>query len=709
MWEPFGLSWRPFRMTRGRTPWIRHLSACFAAAVMLVGPGLSARAQTGIQVDATAGIGGYAAPNEPLVVSVTVNSEVLFAGEIELNASGALIRVPAEVPAGSTKTFDIIAPPFAGQVTRVRLYATGVEVPVATTVLQLRLPGDDLLVGVHGFGNEVVQQLGRVRTDIADVPVQAIGLSSLSAPFDPLGYVVAGELGDDPGPLLDWVDKGGRLITTDGVAGLDIAGGSGLRAAGRMWGGTLYGYGDGEILMVDDIADLSDSWSSVLRPIPVEVANRDPWQTPERALAQAASNSGGSKAQSLPWLLAAMAGYALLVGPVNLVVLRRIKRRELAWITIPAISLVAVAGFYLAGRQRLTQTETTHATVIVASPTEPDQRSVVVLAAGKAGPHDLGFADGTLVYPTGLQFFDVGQGLAGVGGRVSGSTVTFDLPQLGFGAVQVLDKSAKLPEVRVDGNKLIVANDSSVDFWAWGAGGANRVPTATDRVLPAGGSDTIALPNNGGFFGGMNLGDQVVQNLQLWDDQRSWQLFYPLGEAATYLTADDDLYFYGFVEDYPIPVTLDGIRRVVIGPALIVVPVEGTERSSGQTAGRLLSAGNDGFVENGGPGFFFVSGTEMFVEFDLPTDLAADPKLRFRNDFGPAPASFQVWDWSTGEYSEVDIGQAIDRARFVSPLGGVVMRAGEVVEEGGGDGKGNFIPEAVGMSPSSLLLEWTRT
>ena len=41
--------------------------------------------------------------------------------------------------------------------------------------------------------------------------------------------------------------------------------------------------------------------------------------------------------------------YVLLVGPVNYVVLKRFKRRELAWITIPALVLVFSAGAYWVG------------------------------------------------------------------------------------------------------------------------------------------------------------------------------------------------------------------------------------------------------------------------------------------------------------------------------------------------------------------------
>lgn len=42
-------------------------------------------------------------------------------------------------------------------------------------------------------------------------------------------------------------------------------------------------------------------------------------------------------------------GYLLLIGPVNYLVLKRFDKREWAWISLPALSLLFVGGFYLAG------------------------------------------------------------------------------------------------------------------------------------------------------------------------------------------------------------------------------------------------------------------------------------------------------------------------------------------------------------------------
>ena len=75
------------------------------------------------------------------------------------------------------------------------------------------------------------------------------------------------------------------------------------------------------------------------------------------AIANSVASRGGSLSQSLGnmpaldlpawWVIGALVlVYVLLVGPVNYFALRRLKRRALAWITVPTIALVASGGAY---------------------------------------------------------------------------------------------------------------------------------------------------------------------------------------------------------------------------------------------------------------------------------------------------------------------------------------------------------------------------
>jgi len=91
-----------------------------------------------------------------------------------------------------------------------------------------------------------------------------------------------------------------------------------------------------------------------------------------------------------------------------------------------------------------------------------------------------------------------------------------------------------------------------------------------------------------------------------------------------------------------------------------------------------------------------------------------DPVLRFRADFGPPPAQFQVWDWAAAEFVEVGVGDAIDRTRHLSPTGEIVVRAGaeapaEIEDDEVDPNVVRPAPEMMGMSPSSIYLEWVRT
>lgn len=662
---------------------------------------LTASAQSTIELEVAAGVGGYAAPGAPLTIEVTIRPEVLFSGEIEVNSSGAVIRVPAEVAAGTSKTFSVVAPPFGGQVTRVRLYPLGAEKAIANQTLQLRVPKDELLVGVFATGSGVAGALDASQTSIAGTSVVSVALNTLDGPFEPLGYIVAGDLSQGGPNLWEWVNGGGRLVTDD-VGEIP----DGARAVGNANGGSLFQMGEGELLVVEDLETIDAGWAQVLRPTPISTSTPDPWSTPERALAQVASASGGSKAQSLPWLLAALLVYVVVVGPVNLVVLRRLKRREFAWVTIPAISLVTLGGFWMAGRQRLASTEMTQASVIVVNSGRVEQRSVVVLAAGRAGEHTVAFEDGSDVYPANLQFLGMGQAALGASGRVSGDEVSFDLPQLGFGAVHVLADGPALPKVSVGENGLVVDNTSPYDFWAWGVGGANRLAAAHAGVLAKGESAGIAIPGDQGFFFGSNLADQVIERLQLWNDERTRQIFYPLGEAAGYLSWDVDLYFFGYVEEYPVTVTLDGVNQVVTGPALVIIPVEQVEANKGVVSGTLLSVGKNGFVEGGGPGYVYVNSDEMYVSLRVPLDLVSDPVLGFRNDFGQIPAQFHAWDWQLGELVDVGTGAGLDRTRYVSATGEVIVRAGNVPVDQ--EVEDDFDKPLIGMTPSLVTLHWER-
>lgn len=97
-----------------------------------------------------------------------------------------------------------------------------------------------------------------------------------------------------------------------------------------------------------------------------------------------------------------LALYILVIGPLNYLVLRRLKRRELAWLTIPAIVVVFSAGTYVTGYQLRGTESTLHRLAIIQ--VWPDSEwarvdAVIGLFSPRRTGYNLEFAEGFLVRP----------------------------------------------------------------------------------------------------------------------------------------------------------------------------------------------------------------------------------------------------------------------------------------------------------------------
>ena len=136
--------------------------------------------------------------------------------------------------------------------------------------------------------------------------------------------VVAG----DVAPLMVELAYGaGRVVTlafdpaADPVLGLRLAAASWSEALGRA------------VLK----ARASSGWASSAIPAPSVAVASSLAPPPEAPLPP-------------PWSLAlGLLAYMLLIGPVNLVLSRRLGRPDLLWVTIPVLAVVSVGGLYVAG------------------------------------------------------------------------------------------------------------------------------------------------------------------------------------------------------------------------------------------------------------------------------------------------------------------------------------------------------------------------
>ncbi|MCC7358669.1 MAG: hypothetical protein IT317_04300 [Anaerolineales bacterium] len=100
--------------------------------------------------------------------------------------------------------------------------------------------------------------------------------------------------------------------------------------------------------------------------------------------------------------------YLIAVGPINYLVLRRLKRRELAWVTIPALVAVFSLGAYLAGYQlRGGQASLHRLSVVQVWPDSQFARvdGVVGLFSPRRAQYDLSFAPGFLARPIPVDAF----------------------------------------------------------------------------------------------------------------------------------------------------------------------------------------------------------------------------------------------------------------------------------------------------------------
>lgn len=679
---------------------VPRLLAVSALALGLALGAVPASAQATIELEVTTGIDGWIEPRAPFDLLITVSSDVLFDGAIQATMGSVVVATAAQIPAGTTKRFELtMPPPSSGGAIRVDAL-DGRGDRVETARVTPRYPVEEVLVGVGPGGPR--DDLDQLRTPIVDREIVAVEVAD-DQPLAVLDYFVGRTFGDRE---IRFVEAGGVLVTEqapppDAIA-VDIR--EGGDRADAASGPGRYRLDEGEIVVVRSITDVA-GYAELLIARARGTAPLEFWQSPDQGLSDAATNAGSGGVPELPWLFGALVGYTVLIGPVNFFVLRRLRRRDWAWLTIPAISVASLGVFWLVGGQRLEDAGVTHATVVIGGEV-PVERTAVLLAVGKEGSYALGFDGAEIVYPAtlGNRFDEFGRPIATASGQVVGTDVRFELQQLGFaGANAIGPPSVALLTADDSGDGTVeVTNGGDLSYWAWGVFDRGTI-TVSEETLEPGATARLDLRRAGqeqffepefGFF----LGDAVINQLGLFDD-RAWRIISPLGTAAQFaLGPAVDRFVFGFSEDYQPGVTLNGQSVASEGNALVVVPMEGSATSGGSQSGALLAIGS-GFVEpSGGPGFAFVSTDEMWIGFRLPVGVTS-AQLDWTDRFGAGQLGQQAWDWASGVFVDVTVGQELDE-RFIDPAGNVVVRVGANKPEF----EGGFVE--LPMSPTAFSLSW---
>jgi hypothetical protein len=684
------------------------IATVLLAPLPIRGQQTSAQGQGPIRLSASAGLAGFVDARRPVELAVTIAADILFAGTMEVRQGQAIIQLPVEVPAASEKTYLVRVPPPVGSVqTRIRLFEQDADNPAATSNLQLKAPQSQTVVAVVG-PSEMVATIDEATVGITESEVVAaeVDYAFLERGLDPARYLVIDGARTLPDAAQDWVRQGGRVVVEPaglGDLGLDLG------AATSDGERSIYQVDRGRVIAVPAMSDLTpEGWSQIVGPTPVVLAPRDVWQSPDLQLMQAATSGGDQRIPGLPWLFAAVVGYAILVGPVNFLVLRKLGKRELAWLTVPVLSVLAVAGFWVAGRQRLQTTIVNHATFIVADDSGGIARSAVAVAAGSGGEKRVSVPEDWLAYP-GSTSPELGGGMpiAPAVARTDGEgNFQFTLEQLGAAGVQAWwqPNEIRLPQItaQADGRQLEVAvdNSSGMEFWAWGIVSRGRATIAPGSLAAGSTGNARVLPGQAGMNEFGSVADAVINARQLWNDQFIWARLSPLAYGASVALDEHDSYFFGFTTELTIPIGLDGRTVSVTGESLVLIPIDltqaGMEELSSTTA-RLLDTGNASWID-WGPGYLSISSEEMTVGWDLESAPVGNPTLEVSNIFGEIPRSLDVYNWTTSSYDEVGNHGELDLTQYRNALGEVMVRARASEDED------QFMEFP--MSPYAFTLEW---
>ncbi|MFP3915305.1 MAG: hypothetical protein ACLFWM_10550 [Actinomycetota bacterium] len=648
-----------------------------------------ATAQTGPTLEVGMGVGGFTPSDRPGEMAVTLSSPILIAGRVRVRGGDIALSRPVEVPAGSSQTYRLTLPPLVdGTRLTVEVVDGDGDTVVSETVTARAPSGEEVTVGVMG-ADELVDALGRVRTVVTDRPVAAFAVAGDMSPagMAVLDYVVVGREGSaGVDTALGWARSGGSVVLDSSLReAIDMEGAVASEPAGVTRGRL----GDGDVVVVEDLAGRDASeWASILRPPPLDIGRSPEWgMTDPRSLLQAASEAGSRQIPSIPWLLFAILGFTLVVGPVNFLVLSRLGKRDWAWVTIPSLALLAVVGFWVAGRQRIAGTNLTHATFI-AREGSTEARSAVMVAAGTAGERRLSFDEGSEAFPersltggpgTELQF--LGEG-----------AVAVELEQLGFTGLGLYSPgpAVDLPRVSVEGDRLVVENAGELSFWGWGAMSAGAA-SVSDAELAAGANGEVAVPQGAGREFGFGFIDALVNERQLWEDPARNNSLWPLSQLLFSEAEDGSVYFVGLTDDYRPQVSVDGASEEIAGPTLVMVQAEEAAAARDRAEATVVDTGFINWVDWGAQRV--ISTDEMTIRFRLP-DPSLEARLADARRFGNAPAEYLAWDWERGEFRAIEMGEPLP-APAVATDGVVYVRLVGANELGDNP-----------MSPRDLTLEW---
>jgi len=334
-----------------------------------------------------------------------VQGEIRLAG----GATGRTrFAIPVDLPTGSRKSFVLHAqPPAFGRSVKLEL-VSGDRSIAGMDVAYLVHDGTQLVVGIvaerpEGIIGELSLEPGPSGLAPAIIPLGVADLPERLEAWGTLDRLIWHDVdsnmlsGEQLAALRSWIAGGGRLIIAGGTAGLatlsgfpddllpyrpnatldiapaaiggllgavpadaadlpalagTLAGGRPLATSGDWVVAAEMDYGSGAVTLLG--FDPTTRWLAATREVegmwqrflPARTAGGPVVTSDDSQIVNAVSQLASLALPPIGGLLVLLGGYILLIGPVNYLVLRRLDRRELAWLTMPLlIAIFAVASY----------------------------------------------------------------------------------------------------------------------------------------------------------------------------------------------------------------------------------------------------------------------------------------------------------------------------------------------------------------------------
>jgi hypothetical protein len=700
-----------------------------------------------------------------------VEGELRVSLDGDVNPAAYIRRVT--LPAQSRKSYFFHLPlydlPSRPKVV-VQLWA-GRKIVVSRSVTTILLEEDEQLYGIVSAAPSDLAFLGTIAPVARKAVVAQLDLESLSPvplSWEGLDVLVLNDVdttvlsGEQKQALATWVAHGGHLVVGGGAGAARTAAGlsnllsasiDGIRSVDDLWAlGELVGVSvapgpyaiaeatlrDGEVLVEQEGAVLVArrtvgvgnvtflAFDAGVNPFVDWDDNVRLWQwlvggffSQQRPTIQngyqareAVNTIPGIKHPSILQILGFLLIYVILIGPVNYVVLRKLDRRELAWITIPVLVLGFSACAYVTGFQLRGFDAIVHRLVVVYVPQEVQIGRVsqlVGLFSPRRTNYDVWMEGMEVRAFSGGYYYDAPSGRPlHVYREAEGVTVT-DL-RVDVGGIEPFIAEGYADVPGVDSDLRLVKPASSLRL----QGSIRPQIPLEDAVLLVGvqvkqlgdleaGQEVIVRePFNGSAVIAAGLSDRVLGTAAYWDDPFLYRRYHFLGAVfdpyygpygmgtPSRVGLGSGVYLLGW-SDEQIPLSAEVVNwpYSALGTALYIyaLPVAEAEADTMSIIPPELISREMvdvvGYVEELPEGFYMEFESEATFRFTLwGTEVpeVEEIVLNMREGYDYAyPPSVSIWDWESEDWRPVGgvaWGQySIPNGwRYVSSSGVVLLR-----------------------------------